>query len=166
MNHKLDPTTPLSTAREHVRTHRHDGVRCPCCDRYVKVYARKISHDQVVFLAELYRRARIAARGTGDPYQQTIDARTITNLRGGDYSKLQLWELIHRVAPGHWRITRKGRAFLAGRIAIPRYAYVLDGQLLHYGSDTVTVAACIRTTFDLDEALAEGRAALAGKDEA
>lgn len=146
--------TSVDEARQLIHEKRYEGVRCPCCDSYIRVYARTITRSQVHFLRDLYRaQSRLPAvdRPRG------LDVRKLEgqHMRGGDYSKLRLWGLIERGerGHGHWYLTGKGVQWLRGRIRVPRYAYVDRGELVRFSAEQLSVHDAHRETFDLDELL-------------
>lgn len=153
----VDPhETTVQQAREIVRSRRDDGIHCPCCDRYVKVYRRSITRSQVLFLAHLYRLARQEANLAGvAPEVIRVDARDIKgqHMRGGDYAKLTLWGLVDSPAdtPGLWRINPKGVAWLYGDVSVDRYAHVVDGELLRYSGPRWSVHDAYRETFRIQD---------------
>lgn len=156
----MQPTATLQEARDHVREHADEGVTCPCCDRYVRVYRRTITKSQVEFLVDLLYAARAHARRDGRPVGHVyVDVRTIQgqHMRGGDYSKLAYWGLIERstAEQGYWRITPLGRSWLRGTVVVPRYAYVLDGVVQRFSTDGLGVDDARREVFDLDKLLSQ-----------
>lgn len=163
----LRETADASGFRAYVREHAEEGVRCPCCDRYVRTYRRTITHSQVKFLVDLLaateHERRKHPREMGDI---VIDVRTILgqHVRGGDYGKLRYWGLIRQAQgqSGHWVITGEGKLFLKGIIAVPRYAHVLDGEVLRFSTETITVYDAYREAFDLDALLANREGAMVG----
>jgi len=146
----------LQQARDLVRSHRDDGIQCPCCDRWVQVYRRSITRSQVRFLAQLFKLARRKAAATDVALVNIpVDVREIEgqHMRGGDYAKLSLWGLIYRSveAPGHWYITPKGIGWLQGDISVDRYAHVIDNELIAYSGPRWSVHDAYREIFRLQD---------------
>jgi hypothetical protein len=149
---KASDLVTISEARLYLHDNRHTGSRCPCCSHYDQVYRRKITRAQVHFLRDLFLRSR-QLHGIAGHF---VDIRHIDGVRGGDYAKLALWDLVEASPTdvGLWRITPLGLTFLRGQARIPKYAYVYRGALDRYGSDMIDVHDANRERFDLTEALA------------
>jgi hypothetical protein len=113
-----------------------DGAVCPCCDRFAKVYKRKLNTGMLKALVRLYAVcASEAARATEGFVK--IGRGGAFKTAGGDYAKLHWWGLIEPLANatredgstrvGFWRITERGRRFVEGKLAVPAYVYEYDG---------------------------------------
>jgi hypothetical protein len=120
------------------------GTDCPCCGRYIQIYKRAITPAMAKVLGLLEHAAR-----TSDAYHhlqtliastEQISAHEKTKLRG-DFGKLRFWLLISGPPEGHlgkpkakwkgyWRITELGRDFVAAKIRIPKYKYLLKNSEL------------------------------------
>lgn len=135
------------------------GVICPLSGKLIRIYWRGLHHSQVSTLRRLMEKSD--KLGVTYLHVEFFSAR-----RDGDLAKLELWGLAEHLkaesrleaeaAKGKWRITPRGRQFLAGTIRIPRQVAVLLGARLGYvdESDTMSVDE-VQQTFDKD-ALAEG----------
>lgn len=143
----------LQEARQHVQDHVHEGVVCPCCDRHIKVYARRVTRVLVEFLRALYR---MRAFGINPHRFVEVSAELGKDMARGDYSKLAYWNLIeqHPEHTGLWRVTPEGVAFLNGSLRIPVHAFVLRNEVLGYSDDTVDVSQAFGSAFSLDEVMA------------
>lgn len=121
--------TTIEEAKQFLRKNWEQGVKCPCCRQFVKLYKRKITGAMALALVVLYREhlkigldkfihlAQVL-QDAGFSYQ-------ITNT--GDKAKLKYWGLIEPmqgVRPdgstkvGKYRITQKGIDFATGKISI------------------------------------------------
>lgn len=139
LNTTMD-SLPVASARKIVLDARYDkdGISCPCCMKFTKVYRRSITLTQVKVLAKLYNIAR--KREPRNPTDVWVKIGTPEKgrekeaiaTRGGDYSKLRWWSLIEeregeredgsgRV--GYWRITELGIEFLLGTVRVSKYVW-------------------------------------------
>lgn len=155
------PGSRLSAMLARINTLLNAGwpMVCPVSGKLIKVYRRGLHQSQVNTLRRLMEKSD--KLGIAYLHVEFFSAR-----RDGDLAKLALWGLIERLrteskyeqekATGKWRITDRGRAFLAGTVRIPRQVAVLEGERLGYvdESDTMSVDE-VQQTFD-KEVLAEG----------
>jgi hypothetical protein len=155
------PTASLRTARDYVQTHSTEatGATCPCCGRLVRMYRYRVSRTQAQFLVAM---ARSSARATG--YRDArawIDLRTVggqfsAGMRlGGKYAKLRHWGLLeaHPHQRATWRLTQRAVDWLAGRVLVPQYVYLLDNVLQGYDDALVSFDQALGQAFDLDDAM-------------
>jgi hypothetical protein len=139
----------VEAARALVREHAEEGIRCPVCDQFAKVYQRKITAVTASTLIRAYR----------EYAHEAFHLPSFDGVRGGDFSKLAYWRLIvdeRRVRPdggraGWWKITSYGGLFVKGAIGVPEYAHVYDGTLQQLDGKLITIRDALGTRFDYDE---------------
>lgn len=110
-----------------------EGAVCPCCDRFDKVYKRKINKASVGDLLALYRLSM--QKGLRLWHYSKFMPGTI---RHGDFAKFRHLDMIERGDPedtkkktsGCYRITAVGMRFCRGEIAIPERIVLYHDQLL------------------------------------
>ena len=72
-------------------------------------------------------------------------------------AQLQWWGLIEPtmtddgIRSGWWHITEKGRKFVEGKVSVPKWAYVYDGNLLEVSGEEVFITECLGKRFDFIE---------------
>jgi hypothetical protein len=140
----------LADAQDEVQIGRDDGIECPCCGQWCKVYIRKLSSSMARWLIELVRRHDLP----GD----WIDVRTF-NLRGGDYAKVAYWDLAEsrgnddptKRTSGLWRPTMAGIKFVWNEASVPSHVYVYDGRVLGYSSEPVWIRQALGSRFNYEE---------------
>lgn len=135
------------------RTLRDEGeTHCVACDRYMKVYPRKILPDMARFLLWLVHRHQQSG--------QWSHVREYSDTRSGDYAKLLYWDLIEprysddgsgRRQSGYWRPTEDGVRFALGHLAVARHALVFDNAVEGYAGGAVFIREALGTRFDYDE---------------
>lgn len=154
-----DDATPLGEARAWLRTQIYgDGAPCPCCKQHAKVYRRSLGAPMAVAMISAYREYGM------DPWHLP----TVTGGASGDVAKLVHWGFIVALAGtrddgstrhGWWRLTDYGRAWLLGRIGVPRYAFLYGGRCLgldrHDGEQDWTVAQALGHRFNYTELMGE-----------
>ena len=128
-----------------------DGIICPCCGQKAKRYRRTLTSEVGRFLIHL---VGLFQRNNGD----WVDVRRI-DVRGGDYAKAAYWSLACKApntdptkrTSGLWRPTLRGSAFVWGRVAVPRYAYVFNGQCERVDGPPTTIEEVLGKSFDYRE---------------
>lgn len=133
---------------------RDEGARCPCCGQLAKRYRRALNRGMASSLIKFYREA-----GTDWAYKPDV-------LRGfgsaaRDETCLRFWDLFEEdVEPrpdggrrGWWRVTEHGEAFIKGRVKVPKYALIYDGECEGLVGPEVGVRDCLATAIDLESLL-------------
>jgi hypothetical protein len=117
---------------------------CPITGRAIRIWRHNLSRGQVTTL----KRLDSVSKELGKVY---VHLKFLTARRDGNLAKMALWDLISPLSPdailegekcgGMWRITERGRDWLAGRIKIPRQVAVLFGKRVGYVDplDLITV---------------------------
>lgn len=134
------------------------GVRCLCCDRYTKLYKRKLNSGMARFLVYLYRMS-----GEGQPWVHALDVfKTMSARYQGDYAKLRFWGFIETTQPdtdsatpesGLWRITDTGKSFVRGHLEVPQCATTRNNTFLGFVGKSINVQDALGNNFDLNELL-------------
>lgn len=128
-----------------------DGCECPACDHKVKEYQRTIHYTMARELIRCYHAAPV----------EWFHMPTIVGHNGGDITKTRHWGLIEADTTirredggraGYWRLTEKGRAFVEGRLRVPKYAPTYKHELIGslYG-EPVDIRDCLADKFHYDE---------------
>jgi len=159
-------TTPasqtLAQARATTWTAAHvNGVVCPCCDQFVKVYARPLNSIMARILIVLYHRDNSGPRGA---YHHLQAVAASVGHHGGEGAKLVYWGLAveERMRredggrAGQWAITDAGRAFVERHTTVPRYAVVYNGQLQRMEGPEVSIVDALGARFDYDDLMRGG----------
>jgi hypothetical protein len=149
---ELDPGMSIGDTRIWVTQQREDGVDCPACDQFVKVYRRKINAGMAQSLIAIYNKG-----GTED------FVHTPTLVRSHEVGQLSWWGFIEEEGltrkdggrAGFWRTTRSGADWLLGTTTAPKYAHVFNGKLLEMTEDDrVTILDALGTKFNYSDLMA------------
>ena len=142
----------LTEAKSYLRTHFVQGVKCPCCDQFVKQYKRGISAATAVKLIRLYHMPR-----------GFHDYRKLCRLKEqiGDFPKLRYWgltelqpkdpDVTETRTSGMWAITAKGIAFVENLITVPKYVLLYDSNLRGFEGAEVGIKETLGTKFNYQE---------------
>jgi len=124
------------------------GTRCPCCGQHAQIYRRMIYKKMARGLYWLVRefKRRIEMEGNDD----YINLKDISTDRGGDTAKLVYWSLMVKdpTRDSYYKPTQLADDYVNGRIALPKYAYVYNGQVLGYSSERQSFQEAAGRDFD------------------
>lgn len=127
-----------------------DGGKCPCCNRWGKIYKRGINETMARSLIWLVN-ARANAHGWVDVPE--IAPRWL--VRSNQLPTLRWWDLVERIPSadpdnkhsGLWRPTDKGRQFYNQTIKVPQFVYTYDGEVEFFGGADVGIDECFGKKF-------------------
>jgi len=136
----------LADAISAVERGRWEGIECPCCGQYAKVYRRKLNSGMAEWLLWLVKQSRVAS---------WVDIRD-SSVRGGDYGKLTHWGLIQHMAnvdpakrgSGFWRPTDKGIAFAERRVSVPSHVFLYNNQVIGFSDSPCSIVDALGKKFD------------------
>lgn len=139
--------TSLSEAREYVREHRDEGVKCPCCGQLAKIYRRNINAGMAKSLIVMYRNPG------------WIHVPTIVGSRSREEGKLAYWDLAQEETTvredggraGYWRITTLGVQYACNEIGLPKYAMVYNGKVLELTGPATWIEESFKSPFHYRE---------------
>ena len=143
----------LDTARDAVIQAVTTGraIQCPCCDRRVSRYRRRIHAEMAKFLCDLVRL-------TFEKEQEWIHV-DLLRPKNGNYSMLRLWGLAepsskrtaYANAHGLWRVTPEGLRFARKACTVSKYLFLWNGRVIGRSEDQVTIHDCLGTRFSYAE---------------
>tara|TARA_R100001460_G_scaffold13563_2_gene30512 strand:+ start:52 stop:639 length:588 start_codon:yes stop_codon:yes gene_type:complete len=127
----------LSEAREYVKDNLDDGIRCPCCNKWVRRYKRKFNTTMAKSLLWLVNQSK------GNEWIDVPNLGPDWLIRSNQLPTTRWWGLIERPKEnqdkkalekdlkhsGSWRATKKGIAFAYNSISIPSTAITYDGNV-------------------------------------
>jgi hypothetical protein len=138
----------VSLARKMVRKRMVKGCDCPVCGQTVRVYKILLNKGMVGSLIEFgrYRGEYVHA--------PTVLSKGAINSRS--YPKLVHWGLVvskinedeKKKDSGYWRITRKGRSFLRGKIFLPKYVFLYNNKVCKVSNEEVDIEEALGVSFD------------------
>jgi hypothetical protein len=132
-------------------------VKCPCCDRKVKIYRRKLNAGMALLMLWAYRYTENKRPAGGWIHVSKVLLKGKVNAVAQEYSKLRFWGLLEPAdegssASGYWRVTEAGSRFARGETRIPRHAIVYDNNLLELdNSELASIRGALGDKFDFDE---------------
>src|SRR5581483_4009600 len=81
----------IAEAKQILRDEWEQGLKCPCCTQFVKLYKRKIYSTPARGLIELYR---LHQKNPQQAYFHISDIESMRKSGGGDFAKLMYWGLV------------------------------------------------------------------------
>ena len=149
----------LKEGKEFLRKNWKDGVECPCCTQYVKLWKYQIHSTMALVLIELYKMKEGEFHHHDDTWRIAKAKYNLKAVHCGDFSKLALWGLIepmpkdpkvNKKATGYWRITEKGKLFVNNRTKVSKVLFVFNGQI--WGEEgEVSIVDSLNKKFDYHE---------------
>lgn len=136
-----------------------DGGRCPCCDRWGKIYGRNINKTMAAAVVWLFQQ-----EGDENGWVHLPTKAPLWLMRSKQLPSMRWWGLIERKAKdpkdasarfsGFWRLTELGKQWVVGHASVPRMAWTYDGEVERLDGDPVTVSQCFDSYFDYSEVVA------------
>ena len=119
------------------------GALCPVCERFDKVYVRRINRASINNLTRLYRHAR--ANGLDAFYHYSA---FMPGEKHSDFAKFAFLNLIERAdadtditrTSGCYRITTQGRLFVEGYVAIPATITLYHNKMIEHSKDAKRIS--------------------------
>lgn len=154
----------LAQAVRWVLEHRQDGVTCPCCGQFAKVYRRKLSSTMAYALILIDRHFRKVPGGwlhVPSYLTKNVPDKCGATYRGGDWAKMAYWGLIEEKDEpredgckhaGWWSITDLGQQFVRNQVRIPSHVLLYDQRLLSLDRTTmIGIKDALGDRFNYDE---------------
>lgn len=153
---RADNSTSLGAAEAFVteKCATNNGVICPCCGQFFKLYKKRCHQEMATFLIKLVRAWKTHMRfyTTRDLYPRDHKATTEGVL-------LRHWGLIEVLeanntagAPaGSYRPTDKGLQFVHGVISIPSHVHLLNNRAIGFSDKKITIREALGSKFNYDE---------------
>jgi len=148
----------LTAAQEWVKRACRDGVICPCCMQKAKVYKRKLNGTMAYALIQIHRYFKQPHHdGWLHVPQHLSNLTTTATVRGGDWSKLRLWQLIEArpgdrgdgsVRNGYYKITPTGAAFADQKWRIPQHVFIYNQEALGYEGPDISIVDALGEKFN------------------
>jgi len=106
-----------------------DGVSCPCCKQFVKLYKRKLNSGMAATLIHIYHQTKTGA------HVHVKDSLREHKLRNGhDWTLLDHWGLLESNPDkdAEWRITPAGIEFVQNRRIVPKTIGMYNSKMYGY----------------------------------
>jgi hypothetical protein len=147
----------LTSAREEWReVIKRDGGRCPCCDRFGKIYARKFNSTMARSLIWLSY-----AECDSEGWVDVPMVGPAFVIRTNQLPTVRWWNLIERREnddpkkkdSGMWRITRLGEQFVSFGDSIRSTVFSYNAKVIGYSDDQMRITEAFKSRFDYDKVM-------------
>ncbi len=134
-----------------------DGGRCPCCDRWGKIYPRSLNETMALSLVWL------AAQSVDGEWINIPQRGPRWLVRSNQLPTLRWWGLVERLDTGDktkkhsglWRATEKGILFAQNRLQVPKKVYTYNAEVEGFSEELVTIKDCVES-FDYSAVMETG----------
>jgi len=142
----------LHSAKMEVLASLDAGIRCPCCDKFVKRYRRKFNSSMARSLIWLHKQTVTCGSGWVDV--PLVAPRWL--VRTNQLPSVRWWGLIERHPStdeakkhsGLWRPTEKGIYFALKKIRVQSTAVTYNGSIVGFEGDEISIEDALGTKFD------------------
>lgn len=151
-NSMVNKMLTLSEAKKYLHDNVSQGVICPCCNRYNKMYTRKITSSMAYGLILIYNSVR-TDKFHLEKLLKEIDCPP--SIRG-DLSKFVHWGVLQKYAGekkdgnpslGYYQITKIGVQFIFNEIKLPKYLMILNNEVIFEADEKITIRKAIQNKF-------------------
>ncbi|MEX2716777.1 MAG: hypothetical protein Q6370_010790 [Candidatus Sigynarchaeota archaeon] len=148
-------------AKVFVQQNLQQGVTCPTCGQFCKVYRRKLNATMALALILIYQFFK------NNPHAEwlhvaafLVKVKRDSSIAGGDVVKLRYWGLLERAKGerddgsdrvGRYRITELGRQFVEGKVKVASHVLLYNQMLLGVSSEMISIREALGTRFRYDE---------------
>jgi hypothetical protein len=132
-----------------------EGTTCPCCDKYCKIYKRKLNSTMAYALIWIVKRYQATGALINIPREAP---KPISNTH--QHATLRHWGLVESapVAKGQdkkhsglWRPTQRGIDFVHRRIKVPSHLYEYNNEVQSWSDTHITIDIALGTKFSYKE---------------
>lgn len=145
----------IAEAKEFMREKFTEGVICPCCNQFVKLYKRSLNSGMAITLYRIL----LAKEGFID-VKEYLRINKYKNSH--DWTLLKFWGLL---IPGEnkvgqtndtWRITPEGHDFILHEKKVPKYIYMYNQKVYKVkdNNEVTTFREALGSKFDYNELMA------------
>ena len=141
----IDDASPRLELKQHIRDNVADGLRCPVCESWCKVYDYKLNRRHAALLLKFYDSVRLGSCRLHNDFAHAMKLTT--------YTTPKHWGLIERCEAslacdgddddsendGLWCITQRGEQFLKGQVSIPQRVSVLHDTVIDSSAELETI---------------------------
>jgi hypothetical protein len=143
--------TTLEEARAAVKKGRANkgGTDCPCCGKHCEEYRFSISANLAQILLVIYQAGRtlhVKEFARGNTYNTTL----LKNFGLIQQEPSEDKKPFNR--SGLWSITDRGKAWVEGRVRIPRYVFVFDNTVTGFSAEEWTWKESSKSTWSPEDA--------------
>lgn len=154
----------MEEAKKLLRDNWEEGINCPCCNQYVKLYKRKLNSSMAYGLIVITQKRN--GINTSDWFNMEDyfkDLPVPATLRG-DMPKLRHWGLLEK-KPGHkedgnksvglYRLTSAGKNFVDGLTTVSEKAKLYNQKFYGFDGDQINIKQALGNKFNYNELMGD-----------
>lgn len=147
----------IAEAKALLRANFEKGIKCPCCNQFVKRYKRKITGSMAASLILMKK------ENDKRPGEWVHLDKLLVRLRvpaSKESAILRYWKLIENqkgkredgsARVGFFRITQRGIDFVKAKIKVEKYAHCYNQSVLAFSDATVSISEALGSKFNYSE---------------
>jgi len=136
----------IAEGKQHLRDNFKTGTVCPCCDKFVKAYKRKLNSGIARSLIIMHKLGAVNGKYI---HVQNEFAKLKLRATTMDYAYAEKWGLIFDGEDiGTWTLTKKGVDFVGRITALPSYCLVYNGNVYSWSKDLISIETALTDKFD------------------
>lgn len=166
---KEPKTLTLEEAKQILKDNWNDGIKCPCCTQFVKLYKRKLTSSMAKALIMIYKyhsseqidRAPFGRFGEFFHVENWLKLQDISSSIRGDFPKLRYWGLIEqkmednskgrKPVPGFYRITPLGIQFVKNDAKVKKIAKLFNDTFFGLEGEEIGIFDALKDKFSYEE---------------
>lgn len=153
------PQTSIHDSQIWLHAQSDEGVECPTCGNYTRVYKRVLNSGMARALVAIYRSF---GRGFGHlpslrlAHADDTPARGLYPL-GNEEPKMRYWCLLEEdlTRQGYYRVTDTGEDWVLGHSHVPKYALIVNTRCVGLEGPPWSIRDALGTKFNLVDLLNE-----------
>tara|TARA_R110000787_G_scaffold153516_3_gene267413 strand:- start:7517 stop:7972 length:456 start_codon:yes stop_codon:yes gene_type:complete len=139
----------IAEGKQYLRDNFKTGAVCPCCDKYVKAYKRKLNSGIARSLIIMHKLGAVNGKYI---HVQNEFAKLKLRATTMDYAYAEKWSLIKDGDDiGTWTLTTKGASFVSNQSLLPDYCLVYNGNVYSWSDNFINIDTALSTKYDYDD---------------
>ena len=141
----------IKEAKEHLRNNFEEGIDCPCCGQFVKLYKRKLNSGMAATLIRI-----VKFNGSSEVHVKDF-LRKHQFHNGHDWTRLKDWGLLQEIiednvkSSGKWKVTANGLKFAANQLEVKSHILVYDNRFLGHEGENIRIKDALGEKFDFND---------------
>lgn len=148
----------IELRKEFIEHIRENGVKCPVCDRFAKIYRRKLNSTMVRGLIWLYHEG-----GKDQRLYVNFSQMPPFLLKSNQLASNRWWNLVERKPnddpkvkhSGMWRLTILGTNFVRGFATVRSHIWHYNSEALGFDGEYINIQTALGKHFNYSEMMAD-----------
>lgn len=150
----------LDEAKQVLRENWEEGVECPCCKQYVKLWKRKLNSSMAHGLILISKKLNGVNTEDWFNMEDYFKELPVPATLRGDMPKLRHWGLLEKKDGvkedgnknvGLYKITNKGMLFVTGLITVPERSKLYNQKFYGHEGEFINIKTALGNKFNYGE---------------